>query len=355
MKKKIKIGLIFGGRSSEHEVSLVSARSIYQALDKKKYDIFLIGIKKDGYWVKESSAKELLQGKKIKEKGEFIPVFLKNIDVFFPVLHGSFGEDGTIQGFFEILNKPYVGAGVLGSALGIDKIMQKIIWQYYHIPVVKFIWFSKKEWLENKNNFINKIEKNIKYPCFIKPANTGSSIGISKAFKKIDLIKAVNLAFKYDFKVLIETAVKNPKEIEVSVLGNEEPRASLPGQVIPSNEFYDYEAKYVNNKSTIIIPAKLSQKTTKKIQKIALKAYQAVEGQGMARVDFLLSKDKIYVNEVNTIPGFTSISMYPKLWQASGLSSSKLLDKLIVLAVKTFKQKQKFQYSWKLKEKWYVS
>jgi len=329
MKKKIKIGLIFGGRSSEHEVSLVSARSIYQALDKKKYDIFLIGIKKDGYWVKESSAKELLQGKKIKEKGEFIPVFLKNIDVFFPVLHGSFGED--------------------------DKIMQKIIWQYYHIPVVKFIWFSKKEWLENKNNFINKIEKNIKYPCFIKPANTGSSIGISKAFKKIDLIKAVNLAFKYDFKVLIETAVKNPKEIEVSVLGNEEPRASLPGQVIPSNEFYDYEAKYVNNKSTIIIPAKLSQKTTKKIQKIALKAYQAVEGQGMARVDFLLSKDKIYVNEVNTIPGFTSISMYPKLWQASGLSSSKLLDKLIVLAVKTFKQKQKFQYSWKLKEKWYVS
>jgi len=354
MKNKKTIGIIFGGRSFEHEVSLASAKSIISALDKKKYKIVLVGLNKKGYWLKGESAKKLLAGKKVIEKGEFIPTFLKPIDVFFPVLHGPFGEDGTIQGFFETLRKPYIGANVLGSAIGIDKIIQKIIWQSYHLPVVKFQWFLYKDWLKNKKKLTSQIEKEIKYPCFVKPVNAGSSIGISKSHDRQELIKAIKLASKYDYKILIEKAVKNVTEVEVGILGNDQVEVSCVGEIIPSNEFYDYEAKYINNKSITLIPAKINKKLSTQIQKLAVQAYKLVDCQGMARIDFLLSGQKIYLNEINTIPGFTNISMYPRLWQKSGLSYVKLLDKLINLAIKRFKEKEKLHYSYQPKKQWYV-
>lgn len=354
-RNKKTVGVIFGGQSFEHEVSLVSARSVIKALDKNKYRLVLIGINKKGYWLKGQAAEKLLKkGEMVADKGEFIPHFLQSIDVFFPVMHGPFGEDGSIQGFLETLNKPYVGAGILGSALGIDKIVQKIIWQRYQLPVVDFSWFLKKEWRLKRRILIKKIEERIKFPCFIKPANAGSSVGISKAHNRQELIKAINLAGKYDGKILIEKAVKKPREIEISVLGNDKPRASCPGEIIPSNEFYDYEAKYVDGKSKTIIPARMDKKTREKMKKTALLAYQTINCQGLGRVDFLLSGKKIYLNEINTIPGFTSISMYPKLWNASGLSYPKLLDKLINLACERFKEKQKFCYFYKPKSQWYV-
>ncbi len=274
---------------------------------------------------------------------------MQSIDVFFPVLHGPFGEDGSIQGFLESINKPYIGAGVLGSALGIDKKQQKIIWQKHKLPVVDFIWFLNKEWKLNQKTIIKKIEKRIKYPCFVKPANAGSSVGISKVRDKSELIRAVNLARKYDCKILLEKAIKKVREIEVGVLGNDQPVASCPGEIIPSNEFYDYEAKYVDGKSRVIIPAIINEKTVESIKKIAISAYKTLDCQGMGRVDFLLAPQKIYLNEINTIPGFTSISMYPKLWNASGLSYPKLLDKLINLAFERFREKQKLHYSYNFK------
>jgi D-alanine-D-alanine ligase len=352
MKKKT-IGVLFGGRSFEHEVSLVSARSVIRALDKNKYKIVLIGVDKKGHWLKGQMAKKLLKGE-ATNKGEFVPGFLSSIDIFFPVLHGPFGEDGSIQGFLETINKPYVGAGILGSALGIDKIMQKIIWQKYKLPIVDFIWFFKNEWQKNQILLIKKIKEKIKFPCFVKPANAGSSVGISKAHNQKNLIKAINLAGKYDQKILIEKAVKKAREIEISILGNEFPIASCPGEIIPSNEFYDYEAKYINGKSKIIIPAKINKEIKEKIKKIAILAYKTIDCRGLGRVDFLLDKKRIYLNEINTIPGFTSISMYPKLWNVSGLSYSSLLDKLIDLGFKYFKEKQKIYYSYQPKHQWHV-
>lgn len=373
--KLLTIGVIFGGRSFEHEVSLVSARSIINTLNRRKYKVILIGIAKNGYWLTGRKAKELLAGKEVGERGKFIPQFLKLIDVFFPVLHGSFGEDGTIQGFFETLDKPYVGAGVLSSSVGMDKIVQKIIWKQHKLPVVDFLWFLKKNWfrrdgpnvrvaklkwdsilMHGKQKILKNIEEKIGYPCFVKPCNSGSSVGITKAHNRQGLIKSISLACKYDRKILVEMGIKKKfKEIEVSVLGNDEPRASLPGQIISSNEFYDYEAKYIDGKSLAIIPARLSRKLVKKIQDIAIRAYQAIDCSGMARVDFFLQDKKIYLNEINTIPGFTSISMYPKLWQASGLSYSKLLDKLIDLAIKRFNERKKLCYSYRPKREWYIS
>jgi len=353
-KNKKNIGVIFGGRSFEHEVSLVSARSVIKALNKNKYRVVLIGLNKKGYWLKGKEANKLLKGEKITGKGEFMPDFLRSIDVFFPVLHGPFGEDGSIQGFLETLNKPYVGAGILGSALGMDKIMQKIIWQKYHLPIVDFIWFLRREWRTEWGKIVQKIKREIKFPCFVKPANAGSSIGISKAHNEEELIKTVNLASGYDRKVIVEKAIGKVREMELSVLGNDRPVASCLGEVIPSNEFYDYEAKYVDGKSRTVIPAKLDKKTEKKIKDIAITAYKTVDCRGLGRVDFLVSGENIYLNEINTIPGFTSISMYPKLWKASGVPYSKLLDKLIELAMEDFKEKQKIYYSYRPKVKWYV-
>ncbi len=355
-QKKLNIGVIFGGRSFEHEVSLVSTRSIIDALDKDKYNIKLFGITKKGKWLKGKNAKKLLSNKKVKKKGKNTPKGIDKIDVFFPILHGPFGEDGTIQGLLETIDKPYVGAGVLGSALGMDKVVQKIIWKSYDLPITKFIWFFKKDWELKQKKYIKEIEKDLKYPCFIKPANSGSSVGISIAKNKKELIKGVYKASRYDNKILVEKSVKNPKEVEVSVLGNKDPKASLPGEIIPRNEFYDYEAKYIDEGSKEIIPAELNKKIVDKLQELAIKSYTAIECRGMARVDFLISKDnqKIFINEINTIPGFTSVSMYPKLWRASGIKYSKLLDKLISLALKRFREKRKLHFNYKPKKDWHA-
>lgn len=372
MKRKLKIGVLFGGRSAEHEVSLVSAQSVMQALDKKKYHIVPIGISQNGKWIASDNSLELLKSKKqavnksnkiitpdpnIKGLVSLFSDVLKTerIDVVFPVLHGPYGEDGTIQGLLELADIPYVGAGVLASSAAMDKITAHKLFKFSNIPVVEKIWFSFLDFKKSRNNIIKKVEGKIGYPCFIKPSNLGSSVGITKAHNRIDLNEGIRLALQYDTKILVEKAVKNAREIEVSVLGNHEPIASVPGEVIPSNEFYDYDAKYVDGKSRIEIPANLPDRITKKIQSYAIMGYQAVGCAGMARADFLVEKNtlRIYLNELNTIPGFTSISMYPKLWEATGLPYSKLLDRLIEFALERYNEKKKLKTSYKPKAKWY--
>lgn len=374
MPQKIRVGVIFGGRSAEHEVSLVSAASVINALDKEKYEILPIGITPEGRWLSTHEALRLL---KEKHSVDNIPEHIlvpdprkrglvllhkssaseasHRVDVFFPVLHGTYGEDGTIQGLFELADVPYVGAGVLGSAVGMDKVVQKHLLQQAKIPVARGIWFLFSEFESHRKKIIIHIERKLRYPCFVKPANMGSSVGISKAHNKTELIDAIFLAGEFDRKILVEKGIEQAREIECSVLGNDDPSASLPGEIIPSNEFYDYDAKYVDGKSAAIIPAKLLKSVTKKIQEYAVSAFKALSCEGMARVDFLVTKktNKIFLNEINTIPGFTSISMYPKLWQASGLSYSALLDKLIELAIERHEAKKKLKTSYTPKKDWY--
>ena len=373
-KRKIRIGVIFGGRSAEHEVSLVSATSIINALDKNKYDIIPIGITPEGKWVsfpnvlrwmKEGNRlnnipeKILLPDPAKKSLVEInkrsIRVNGKELDVVFPVLHGTFGEDGTIQGLFELTSIPYVGAGVLGSSVGMDKVMTKQLCEHAGIPVTPYIWFLKTEYKKRSQQFIRLVEQKIGYPCFIKPANMGSSVGISKASNRKLLIKAIHIAAKYDRKILVEKSVENAREIEISVLGNDNPAASIPGEIISSNEFYDYDAKYVDGKSESIIPALMKKEMVGKIKDLAVRGFKAIECAGMARIDFLVDRrtNKIYFNEINTIPGFTSISMYPKLWEASGISFSDLLDRLITLAIEKYREKNNLQTSFKPKKEWY--
>lgn len=361
-KRKLKIGVVFGGRSGEHEVSLVSAESVISALDKKKYDVVPVGITKRGEWVTSEKLKvksekllELFKNGKIKKGSRLPPEILTKVDVIFPVLHGTYGEDGTIQGLFEMINIPYVGAGVLGSAVGMDKVIQKQVCEQAGLPIVKYICFLKEEWTKKHINILRHIERTLKYPVFVKPANMGSSVGISKAHTRKDLIAGINLAAKYDKKILVEESVSSVREIECSVLGNDEPIASVPGEIISSGEFYDYDAKYVDGRSRSKIPAEIPKKMAESIRNLACQVFGVTNCLGMARVDFLLDnkRQKIYVNEINTIPGFTSISMYPKLWQASGLSYKNLLDALINLALENFKEKQKLKMVYKPKKKWY--
>jgi len=362
-KKKIKIGIIFGGRSGEHEVSLVSAESVIKSLDQKKYEIVPIGITKRGEWIAENfqlpiSNYQLLDKFKkgiIRRGSKLPPEILTRLDVVFPVLHGSFGEDGTIQGLLEMLDVPYVGAGVLGSAIGMDKVVQKQLWQQANLPIVKYEWFLAKEFSRRVLYILRRLTQNLKYPMFVKPANSGSSVGISKVRDKIELVRAIKLATQYDRKIIVEQAVLNVREIECSVLGNDEPKVSLPGEIISCNEFYDYDAKYVDGKSRAVIPADLSIKIRKKIRDLAVKAFIITNCAGMARVDFLLNQKtgEICINEINTIPGFTSISMYPKLWQVSGLEYSQLLDSLIKLAIERHQEKKKLQFHYQPKKKWY--
>ncbi len=354
MNRRLRIGVIFGGRSAEHEVSLVSAASVIRALDPNKYEVVPIGIGPDGRWLSAPNAVALLKERQSLEtvpeevilpdprkggltaiNGEGKANGSKALDVVFPVLHGMHGEDGTIQGLFELAGIPYVGAGVLGSAVGMDKIVQKQILKEEGILVAPFVWFRVSEYRAKPRSWITRIEKELRYPCFVKPANTGSSVGISKAHNRTELLGAIDAAATYDLKILVEGAILKAREIECSVLGNDLPEASVPGEVIPSNEFYDYDAKYVDGKSTVVIPAKLPAAAVKKIRSIAAAAFKALDCAGMARVDFLVQRNgaRIVLNEINTIPGFTSISMYPKLWEASGLNMTALLDKLIELAL----------------------
>jgi D-alanine-D-alanine ligase len=369
---KLKIGVLFGGRSAEHEVSLVSAASVINALDKSKYDVVPIGITKDGRWLSAVNAIQLLKDHSpieqlpehvllpdprkqslVNVSGAF-PQNAQKVDVIFPVIHGTFGEDGTIQGLFELADIPYVGAGVLGSAVGMDKVIAKQLLENAGIPVAPGVAFLYSQYQAKPKNYIVEIERKLKYPCFVKPPNQGSSVGISKAHNRKELIAAIAMAGEYDRKILVEKAVKHPREIELSVMGNDRPVVSLPGEIVPSNEFYDYDAKYVDGKSAAHIPAKLPKTLIKKLQACALKAYAVLDCAGMARVDFLVQKNgKIFLNEINTLPGFTSISMYPKMWEASGVSYTELLDKLIGFALERHEQKKKLKTFYTPKTDWY--
>ena len=374
MTGKLRVGVIFGGRSAEHEVSLVSAASVINALDKSKYDVIPIGISAEGRWLSSPDAVRLLkEGGRLNDQHQMILlpdpaqgglVALGDsagererlpIDVIFPVLHGTFGEDGTVQGLFELAGIPYVGAGVLGSSVGMDKVVTKQLCEHVKIPVTPYVWFTSESFKASPNKTISLIERMIKYPLFVKPANLGSSVGISKVHKRSELGPALELAARYDRKILVEKGIENAREIEVSVLGNDEPEASIPGEIVSSNEFYDYDAKYVDGRSTAVIPAKLPRSVTKKVMDLAVRAFKAVDCAGMARVDFLVKKgsNRIYFNEINTIPGFTSISMYPKLWEASGLPYPRLLDRLIELALERHRARQALSTTFKPKTDWY--
>ncbi len=372
--KRIRVGVIFGGRSGEHEVSLVSATAVINALDKEKYEVVPIGITSEGRWLSSSQVLHLLKSKTgLEQEPErfLVPEPRRRalvsangesegaiqLDVVFPLVHGTFGEDGTLQGLLELTNIPYVGSGVLASAIGMDKIIQKQLHERAGLPVVKYVWFFSSECRANVKRVVAAAERKLNYPMFAKPANTGSSVGVSKVHNRKELIAAINVAVEYDRKVIIEQGVKNAREIECSVLGNDDPIASIPGEVIPSKEFYDYDAKYVDGKSRTVIPADLPKKVAKEIQRIAVRAFAVLDGAGMARVDFLVTKkkNKIYLNEINTIPGFTSISMYPKLWEASGLSYPELLDRLIGLAIEHHRQRSLLKTAYQPTSEWYKS
>jgi D-alanine-D-alanine ligase len=376
MPRKIRVGVIFGGRSAEHEVSIVSAASVIAALDKKKYEVLPIGITSEGRWLSSANALELLKQRAniehlpehilvpdprkqglVELKDSSAQLTPQHIDVAFPVLHGTYGEDGTIQGLFELADIPYVGSGVLGSAVGMDKVVQKQLLRQVGIPVTPEVWFLMHEFAKDSKKLVSLIEKKLRYPCFIKPANLGSSVGISKAHNRRELVDAIRLAGEYDLKILVERSVENAREIECSVLGNDRPIASVPGEIIPSNEFYDYDAKYVDGKSTAVIPAKLPKTVIGKIQKYAVESFRALDCAGMARVDFLVARktNAVFLNELNTIPGFTSISMYPKLWQASGLSYADLLDQLVQLAIQRHTSRAKLKTKFEPKSEWFKS
>jgi D-alanine-D-alanine ligase len=373
MAGKLRIGVIFGGRSGEHEVSLVSATSIINALDKEKYEVVPIGISREGRWVSSARVLQLLKSRDglEQEPERFLApepnrralittngcISLEvNIDVVFPVVHGKYGEDGTLQGLLELANIPYVGAGVVASAIGMDKVVQKRLFRDAGIRGPKFLWFSSTACRKNSRKVVAEVEQELRYPLFTKPANTGSSVGISKVHNRSELVRGLSAAAEYDLTVIVEQGINHVREIEVSVLGNEEPMVSVPGEIIPSNEFYDYDAKYVSGKSTATIPAKLPKKTVSEIQRVARSAYSVIECSGMARVDFFVTRKTltVYLNEINTIPGFTAISMYPKLWEASGVSYSELLDRLIALALERHSQKTALRTSYQPSSEWYM-
>jgi len=393
---KLRVGVLFGGRSGEHEVSLLSAASVLQAIDKDKYEVVPIGITKDGRWLTAEHAENLLLGKLVIEprhlragdpeitqaaavlaRGEAVvvppePVHRQsglvpfqtdashlrrasdraiNVDVIFPVLHGTFGEDGTIQGLLELADIPYVGAGVLGSAAGMDKDIMKSLFIAAGIAIVQHVTILRSAWKSDPKEVQRRVEKGLKYPVFVKPANLGSSVGISKARNGKELGPAIDEAARFDRKIVIEQGVGGKKnkarEIECSVLGNDEPVASIPGEIVPVKEFYDYNAKYLDEGSELVIPAKLRKAEIKKVQELAIRAFKAVDCSGLARVDFLMDPGtrRIWVNEINTMPGFTAISMYPKLWEASGLDYPDLIDKLIQLGIERHEDKKQNQYS----------
>ncbi len=401
---KLRVGILFGGRSGEHEVSLLSAASVVNAIDKTKYEVVPIGITKDGRWLTAEHAERLLKGDAQKAAGEgarstqaaglragdpeatpgaavlaagesvvvppeparreagLAPFHTDanlrrasdraiNVDVIFPVLHGTFGEDGTIQGLLELADIAYVGAGVLGSAAGMDKDIMKSLFRAAGLPIVKHVTLLRGEFEREPKKVQKLVESKLKYPVFVKPANLGSSVGISKAQDRKELGPAIAEAAKFDRKIVIEEGVGGTKhkarEIECAVLGNDDPKASIAGEIIPCKEFYDYDAKYLSEGSEAVIPAKITKSEMKTVQRLAIAAFKAVDCTGLARVDFLMDSKsrKIFVNEINTMPGFTAISMYPKMWVASGLSYPALIDRLIQLGIERHEDKKRNQYS----------
>jgi D-alanine-D-alanine ligase len=396
MAKKLRVGILFGGRSGEHEVSLLSAASILHAIDRNQFDVVPIGINKAGHWLTSGAAQGLLEGTASDVAGpaklragdpaatpgarvlaEGQPTLLapepetaalalsrvkaldshaalggQSLDVVFPVLHGTFGEDGTIQGLLELAGIAYVGSGVLGSAAGMDKDVMKRLFAQARLPIVKHVTVLRADWEQTPRKAIAQVEAALRYPVFVKPANLGSSVGISKAHGRKELGLALTLAARYDRKLIVEQGVGGKKqkarEFEVAVLGNDDPQASVVGEIVPCKEFYDYEAKYLSEGSSAVIPAPLNKAETKLIRELAVAAFRACDLAGLARVDFLMEpegKRRIYLNEVNTMPGFTSISMFPKLWEATGLSYPELITRLIELALERQAEKNRTSYS----------
>jgi D-alanine-D-alanine ligase len=379
MARKLRVGVLFGGRSGEHEVSLLSAASILKAIDRGKFDVVPIGITKDGHWLAAGEATNLLEGNSVvarrlragdpqatpgaKLLHDGMPTLMapmpgpqgpegKAIDVVFPVLHGTFGEDGTIQGLFELAGIAYVGSGVLGSSAGMDKDVMKRLFAQAGLPIVKHLTLLRADWETSPRKAVARVEAALKYPVFVKPANLGSSVGISKAHDRSELGPALDLAARYDRKLVVEQGVGGTKskarELEVAVLGNDDPKASVVGEIIPGKEFYDYEAKYLSEGSVPVIPARLSRAESKQIRDMAVAAFRACDLAGLARVDFLMEPDgkrRIFLNEVNTLPGFTQISMYPKLWEATGIPYKDLITRLIELALERKGEKNRTTYS----------
>ncbi len=366
-KKKIRVGIVFGGRSGEHEVSLASAASVMANLDSEKYETVPIAITKEGSWLLGTKPQQLLAAehgaKQDVEMGPSREVTLTGdprlrrliaveqgeelgnqgaLDVIFPVLHGTYGEDGALQGLLEMANVPYVGCGVLGSALGMDKEKMKMIFQRVGLPVGDFLVYRRSQWERAPEPIMDAIEQRLGYACFVKPVNLGSSVGVNKAHDRTELLHFINEAAEYDRKIIIEKGI-DCREVECAVLGNDEPLVSVAGEVISSNEFYDYRAKYIDNKSQTIIPADIPQATAEEVRRQAALAFVALDLSGLARVDFFLEREtnQVYINEVNTMPGFTSISMYPKLWEASGLPYAELLDRVIELAIERHADRQR--------------
>ena len=363
--KRLRVGVLFGGRSGEHEVSLASAASVIRGLDPDKYEAVPIGITKDGHWLIGEGAVKMLPevlkgGRRVMltadpTEAALVPLDrgagAQRLDVIFPVMHGTFGEDGTIQGMLDLAGLPYVGAGVLGSAVAMDKDVSKRLCEEAGIAVVPWVAVPRWRWEKEPEAVKAEVETKFEYPVFVKPAALGSSVGMSKVHDASELGSALNLACEYGMKVMVEKAV-TAREIEVSVLGNHEPKASVPGEIVPHREFYDYAAKYLEEGTHLIIPAELKPSQTHKVRSLAVRAFQVLELCGMARVDFFLEKKggKIYLNEVNTIPGFTSISMYPKMWEASGIPFRELVDKLIALALEIHEEKNRTKYAIELPE-----
>ncbi len=371
MAKKLRVGVIFGGKSGEHEVSIRSARAVIESIDRKKYDVLPIAISKEGKWLPPAEAAKLLppsvhsflpadfaaQGRGdvailgdpshqglISLSATSRPLAREELDVVFSVLHGPFGEDGTVQGLLEMANIPYVGCGVLASACGMDKVAMKLLFRQAGLPVGEYLWFLRSQWQSNPASVTRRVARDIRFPCFVKPANLGSSVGVSQAIDKTALIDSVNLAARYDRKILVEAAL-DAREIECAVIGNDEPRASLPGEYVVYDEaarFLDYNEKYADTGHVkFVVPAPLSKSMISRIQRMAIQVFKSVDGAGLARVDFFLTRDgqKLLVNELNTMPGLTEVSGYPKMWEASGMQFSRVLDRLIELAFERHKDK----------------
>jgi len=374
--RRLRVGVIYGGRSGEHEISLASAAAVFQNLDPERYEAIPIRIEKDGRWALARrppalvSAGEVIRANKselsdqareahlvahpggdtlmtIDRRDDGAAVAGLALDVVFPVLHGPYGEDGTVQGLLELANVPYVGAGVLASAVGMDKAAMKLVFAAKKLPICDYDVVLKRDWQRDARAVMNRVVRQLGFPVFVKPANLGSSVGISKARHASELRDAIELAAQFDRKIVVEAAVPNAREIECAVLGNDEPEASVPGEILPSREFYDYEAKYLDDASKTVIPADLPKKMSDEVRSLAVSAFKAIDCAGMARVDFLLAGDSgiLYLNELNTIPGFTTISMYSKMWEASGVTYAQLLDRLIALAIERHSEKQQLRTS----------
>jgi D-alanine-D-alanine ligase len=370
--RKIRIGVIFGGRSGEHEVSLMSARSVRSALDPEQYEVVMIGITKNGRWITgdvvtalesgqpdmaslaallpDPESSDLMKLEIVESQPAKLSV-VTSLDVVFPVLHGPYGEDGTVQGLLELAGIPYIGAGVVGSAVGMDKAIFKAVMQAKNIPILPWKLILTSEWRETPETYLDRVEQALNYPVFTKPANLGSSVGISKCRNRSELRAGLNEAADFDRRLIVEQGI-NARELEVSVLGNDRPMASVVGEVRPRRSFYDYVAKYVSDDSELMIPAEIQTDLSDHIREMAISAFVAIDCAGLARADFLLDEDdgQLYINELNTIPGFTRISMYPKLWEASGMSYSELLDRLIELAMERSEEKSKLETSYQVED-----